>query len=73
MKGIIMITKRIFRTTEDNIDEVRDELYSYEYQFDRAVVKNPDGEKIETTSFDYLMDLMTFYYNQIITIYLTEY
>jgi hypothetical protein len=68
-----MITKRIFRTTEDNIDEVRDELYSYEYQFDRAVVKNPDGEKIETTSFDYLMDLMTFYYNQIITIYLTEY
>lgn len=67
------MSKKIFKTTEENIDDVRDELYSYEYQFDHAIVKNPDGERIEVNSFEYLMDILTFYYNQIITVYLAEY
>lgn len=65
--------RKIFKTTEDNIEDVRDELYSYEYQFNRAVVKNPDGEKIKVDSFEYLMDILTFYYNQTIYLYTKEY
>lgn len=68
-----MTIRKIFKTTEDNIDDVRDELYSYEYQFDHATVKNPDGEKVKVDSFEYLMDLLTFYYNQTIYLHIKEF
>ena len=68
-----MTTRKIFKTTEDNIDDVRDELYSYEYQFDHATVKNSDGEKVKVDSFEYLMDILTFYYDQTIYLYTKEY
>lgn len=71
MKGKIM--RKVYITREDNIDEVRDDLYSYEYEFDHAVIKNPNGEKIKTESFEYLMDVLTFYYNQVIYLYTKEY
>jgi hypothetical protein len=71
MKGKIM--RKVYITREDNIDEVSDDLYSYEYEFDQAVIKNPNGENIKTESFEYLMDILTFYYNQLIDLYTKEY
>lgn len=65
--------RKVYKTDEDNIEDVRDEMMSYEYLFDHAVVKNPDGERIETENFDYLMDILSFYYNQTIFFYTREY
>lgn len=65
--------RKVYITTEENIEDIRDDMYSYEYQFDHATIKNPDGTKIKTQSFEYLMDLLTFYYNQTIYFYVKEY
>ena len=65
--------RKVYKTNEDNIEDVRDEIMSYEFEFDHAVIKNPDGERIETDDFDELMDNLSVYYNQIIFFYMKEY
>lgn len=65
--------RKVYKTDEDNIEDVRDEMMSYEFEFDHAVVKNPDGERFETEDFDELMDNISVYYNQTIFFYTKVY
>ena len=39
--------RKVYKTDEDNIEDVRDEMMSYEFEFDHAVIKNSDGERID--------------------------